>query len=190
LSIKASYDYLDILSHFRRTAEKLKDSRLLKGKLTIGFSMTFNNSGLKVDVEQPDDTDLRAYLTTLRQFIMPSEPTYMADIYSLLQLHLKDEKLKGYLVKSQCFWQDAHERASFGMMHNKRKISPQEIVKLFLYGDIFHGDLDKEKALDALLPHEHGLFKAQFLEFVVRITEQILYVDRIIKKVLDEDLFC
>jgi hypothetical protein len=113
----------------------------------------------------------------------------MGNIYALLQQHLKDEKLKGYLAKSQIFWQNLHERASIGMIYNKKQVSPQEITKLFLYGDIFHGDLKREKALDSLLPHEHGLFKSQFLEFIFRATEQILYVDRIIGKALEENLF-
>jgi hypothetical protein len=189
LITKLDSDFIEIFKHFHRTAGKLRESRLLKEKFTIGFTLTLSQSGPQVTVKQPDETDLKAYLTTFRQFIMQKEPTYMGDIYTLLQLHLKDEKLKGYLAKSQDFWQNAHERASIGMIYNKKQVSPQEISKLFLYGDIFHGDLEKEKAIDSLLPHEHGLFKSQFLEYILRATDQILYVDRIIGKALGENLF-
>lgn len=189
MTTKPDTDFMDIFKHFHRTARKLRESRLLKEKFTIGFTLTLGQAGPQVTVTQPDETDLKAYLTTFRQFIMQTEPTYMGDIYTLLQQHLKDEKLKGYLAKSQGFWQNAHDRASFGMIYNKKQVSPQQILKLFLYGDIFHGDLEKEKALDALLPHEHGLFKSQFLEFILRATEQILYVDRIIGKALEKNLF-
>ncbi|TFG75548.1 MAG: hypothetical protein E4H21_08560 [Thermodesulfobacteriales bacterium] len=190
MSTKPSANYIETLKRFRRKAAELRESKLIKENFSVGFTMTWKASGLQVSVKEPDDTSLRAYLTTFRQFIMQKERINIDKVYTILQEHLKDEKLKGYLAKSQVYWQNACKKASFGMIYNKKHISPQEITDLFLYGDIFHGDQEKEVALNALFPHERNLFKCQFLEFVLRATEQILYVDRIIGKALDDDLFC
>jgi len=181
--------YLETYKRFHKKATELRESKLLPQILSVGFSVKGNQSGFSLTVKKPDETDLRAYLTTFRQFIMKSERIYMDGIYGTLQEHLGDEKFKGYLNKSKVLWQKAHNEAGIALIYNGRELSPLEITDLFLYGDIFHSDVKKEAALNELPPPLRDLFMFQFLEFIHRATIQILYVDQIVNKALEENLF-
>ena len=182
-------DYRETLSRFHEKASILRESKLLRANFTTGFSVTWNESGLQVTAKQPEDTNLLAYLTTFRQFILKGERINLDKIYVLCQAHLKDDKLKGYLLKSQGFWKKASSEASVALIFNGREMTPWEISDLFLYGGLFHGDKKKEEFLRALLPHELNFFMFQFLEFVQRTTDQILYVDNFIVVALKDGLF-
>ena len=139
--------------------------------------------------KRPEDTNLLAYLTTFRQFILRGERINLDRIYELCRAHLNDDKMKGYLLKSQGFWKKASNEASIALIFNGREMAPWEIADLFLYGGIFHSDKKKEEFLRALLPHELNFFMFQFLEFVQRTSYQILYVDNFIVVALKDGLF-
>jgi hypothetical protein len=182
-------DYVETLNRFHEKSTELRESELLKETDSIKLTMTFNESGLQSTIKQPEDTNLRAYLTIFRQFILKRELTNMDNIYELCQAHLKDDRLKGNLAKSQELWHNAFNRATSRMVYNGRILSPEEVTDLFLYGGMFHSDPDKERFLKALLPHEYNIFRWQFLELITRASKQIFYVDNVIVGGLKDGLF-
>ena len=182
-------NYTETLNRFHEKVKELRESKLLKEGLSVKHTLSWNESGFQSTIKQPDDTDLRAYLTTFRQFVLVRERTNLDKIYELCHTHLKDDRLKGYLAKSQELWKNAFETASVGMIYNGKEMSPEDATNLFLYGGIFHGDPDKELFLKTLLPHEYNSFRWLFLEFIMRASKQIFYVDDVVVVALKDGLF-
>jgi hypothetical protein len=182
-------DYIDKLNRFHEKATKLRESKLLKETDTIKFTMTFNESGVQTTIKEPEDTNLRAYLTIFRQFILKKEPTNLDRIYELCEAHLKDDRLKRNLKKSQELWHNAFNRATLRMIYKGRVLTPEEVTDLFLYGGMFHSDPEKEQFLKALPPREYNIYRWQFLELITRASKQILYVDAQVVGALKDGLF-
>ncbi len=138
---------------------------------------------------QPDETELRAFLLTFRQFISKKEPIFIYRIYNLCQKSLVNDKFKEHLIKSRSIWEHAQKSCGINLIFNGQKISPEFAVDLWVNGYYFHSDEKKLKTLRDMLLPGRMLSRFQFLSFIQDATRQILYLDNIIKISFKEGYF-
>lgn len=187
---KNTDDHLKILKSFHSKAAELRESALLKKRFSTKLTIKMNQiNGFSMEVQEPDETDLRSYLLSFRQFFLDGEPVFLNRVYNICLMHLKHEPYKKYLVKSREIWKHTFRQAGIPLLIDNKEISPEYAMKLFLYGHYFHTDSEKAEALSALLPHEYIFTRHLFLDFVLTATRQILYVDNIVSDALKRDLF-
>lgn len=79
-------EWTDLVARFLTRARQLSELRF---KLSTG---------------QPDEDDLRSFLLTLRQFLMPSEPVFLFRMFNLAHKHLTSEELRTDLAASRKEW--------------------------------------------------------------------------------------
>jgi len=178
------------LEKFHETVRELKSTSLMKKGLSS--SMTIRGKGLDIwfDTEKwPEEEELRSFLLTFRHFVAEKEDVSINRIFNLCQQKLTDDKLREYLVKTRGIWKRAHETVGIDMVYQGKKQAPEQITKLWLSGTYFHKDEDKRTILKGLLFPQTILFKHQFLSFLVEATRMVLYVDGIVKKVLNDGLW-
>jgi len=142
--------------------------------------------GLRFISREPDETSLKAFLLTFRQFISEKEPIFMNKIYNLCQKHLTNDRMREYLVKSREVWKNTLKSTGILVFYNKCELTPEYITDLWINGYYFHSDPEKWITLKKILPHEKMLVKFQFLNFLLDATTQVLYLDNIIRASIRE----
>ncbi len=181
---------VDLLHLYRAKVEELRNSRLLQEGFNPGLTINWNKmQGLRFVSREPDETSLRAFLITFRQFVLNNEPIFINKIYNLCHKYLISDKLKEYLIKSRKDWKEAQKSTGIILVYNKRELNPEFITDLWINGYYFHCDQKKLTILNKILPHEKMLIKFQFLNFLLDATRQVLYMDNIINASLKEGLF-
>jgi len=178
------------LNLFQAKAEELRDSKLLRKGFDLNVTINWNKmQGINFMARQPDETELRAFLLTFRQFISKKEPIFIYRIYNLCQKSLVNDKFKEHLIKSRSIWEHAQKSCGINFIYNGQKISPEYAVNLWVNGYYFHSDEEKLKTLHYMLPPGRMLSRFQFLSFIQDATRQILYLDNIIKISFKEGYF-
>jgi hypothetical protein len=181
---------VDQLYLYRARAEELINSRLLREGFNPGFTISWNRiQGLRFSSKEPDETCLRSFLITFRQFVTEREPVFIFKIYNICQKHLTGDKLKEYLFKSRKAWINSLKTTGIMLVYNNREMSPESINDLWINGYYFHSDERKYLFLRSLLPYERMLIRSIFLNFLLDATKQVLYINNIIKAGLNEGLF-
>lgn len=181
---------IDQLHLYRARATQLRNSRLIKEGFNPGLTINWNKmQGLRFISKEPDETSLRSFLLTFRQFVSEKEPVCVNRIFNLCHRHLISDKLKEYLIKSRRAWKNSLKGTGIMLIYNKRELTPEFITDLWINGYYFHSDPKKLTILNKILPHERMLIRFQFLNFLLDATKQVLYVDNIINVALKEGLF-
>jgi len=143
---------------------------------------------IRFETEWPEENDLRSFLLTFRHFIANNEDVFLNRIFNLCQQKLTDDKLRKYLAGEQKIWKKVHETVGLDIVYQGKRQTPEQITQLWLSGTYFHKDEDKRSVLRGLPYPQLMLFRHQFLSYLVEATRIIFYVDRIVEKVLTEDL--
>ena len=176
------------LELFRERVEVLRTTDLIKKGFGYKFTMAFGEKGVGVKITGFKEDDLRSYLTAFRHFILKNSPVYLNKIYNDLRKNVTDDEVKKMLNRNRDHWLQIHRQGAMGLTYNKKNITPEFAVNLFIKGEYFHLNEDKREFLKNL-PYPFDMyFKHQFISFLATATLHIRFIDSIIAKVFKENL--
>ncbi len=139
---------------FTRRVEELEKTPLYMKKgvpdLGVGLSMSYKRGEhFRVAARGPDENDLRAALTIIRQFYMDREPVFVNRIYNLCTRGIKSSEtdpvrsewannLKKLLEEQRGIWRVAHQRCGgFRLVIDGKDVRPEEAWDLWINGHYF-----------------------------------------------------
>lgn len=172
--------------------EELYNSRLLRNGFSPSFSINWNHlKGLNVMNAEPDEEDLRSYLTTYRKFVSEESPIFIQKIFNLCHQFLLSDNLKNELIVARKSWTSQLKTGFMNLNYNGKDISPEYVCDLWLNGLYFHDDLDKFRKLQSVRPFplDYTMIRHMFLDHICQTTKYILFVGYIIKIAFREGLF-
>lgn len=170
----------------------LLDSRLIKSGFSPSFTMNWNHlEGMKIGVSQPNEDDLRSFLTIYRKFISESSPIFIYKIFKVCQLYLLSDQIKNNLIDARRSWGNQLKCGLMKLNINGRELSPEFLCDLWLNAEYFHDDYDKIRHLETLMPSalEYQLIRHNFLDHIWQTTKYILFVGNIIRFAFREGVF-
>ncbi len=191
--MRARYKEMNIkmrLELFREQVVALKERNLMQKGYKASITLTPHREKVwNIEVSWPDEDDLRAFLTVFRLFILDNEPVFLSRIYNICIEHVKDGEVKQSLEKNRRYFHHMHRQGVMGFTYQGNEVTPKDAVDLFINGKYLHiKDEEKRNMLKDLPDLDEGLFKFQFNDFLLQAIKHIFYMDRVIKKVLDENL--
>src|SRR5689334_6969696 len=90
---------------FSHRVEELRQTRFIRSKYSPRFSIQWTQAeGMRYELAEPDEEDLRSLLLTFRQFVPPNEPVFLSCLYNLLYAALSSDQLRGFLLLSRDGW--------------------------------------------------------------------------------------
>ena len=144
--------------------------------------------GMEMEFVHPDEELLRSYLMIFRLFMLKKEPIHLNRIYNICHKVITSEKIRGYLIDSRKHWKESQKSTGIKIKFNNREMTPEYVMDLLINGYYFHNDTEKYQELSKYMPYVQMIAKNQFLFFLKDATQQILYLNHIIKFCLREDL--
>jgi hypothetical protein len=120
---------------------------------------------------------------------------YLPIIYNILQLRLPDCELKESLKVSRELWKSANEVASLQLVRSKIipskpgktedfPVTPKDIWDMWINGKYFHNDTEKKADLISFAGWAEGLVKYGFIDYLIKVTKEINYVELAIREAL------
>jgi hypothetical protein len=163
--------------------EQLKTSRLVQRRPDIGLQVNWTpEEGMRTEVQQPEEEELRSFLLTFRKFVSQGEDAYFNAICNIAERRLENVDLKVRLRKARELWKHAMRTGPMGIVDDDdRTITPEYVVDLFINGRYFHNDAQKEAELKRLLP---DLVRYQFLAAILDTTKAVFAVGEVIRVAL------
>ena len=179
------------LTLFRKRTAELENLRLIQSGANMQFRLSWDiESKLRYEATEPDEDDLRSFLLLFRQFISTSEPVYINRIFNDCLQYLNDDLLKGEINKARDSW---HKRINAGpvkiLRQDRRPISPEYMLDLWINGYYFHNDPSKAEELENLLTQPVSLARMQFLNDFVALVPIVQYMGNVVAHCLDSQLF-
>lgn len=190
---KQDWTLFEKIDLFRKDAEKIRNTKLLKNK---GLKANFNIVRGSVHVweillEELDEEEFRSFVLNFRNFIRENSPYNLSRIYNILTSPdgLRDEKLKNDVIKAKDSWKADQNLISIKLKLNGEHITPKEITKLYINANYFHPeDKEKREKLDSLDSFHEKLFRHNFYNYIVRAANHVAYLDSIMNKAIRENL--
>lgn len=170
----------DKLSLFNHKAEELKRTRLLKNGFNPSITIDYEKmKGVRFDVHEPDEDDLRSFLILFRQFFLKNEPIFLNSIYTICHQNFTSQKIKEDLIEAKKIWKKSLK--SFGLVYifNGQELTPEYITDLWINGYYFHNDQEKVALLKRLRLVQ-PIVRYYFFHHLVEGTKQVLYLSNII----------
>jgi len=181
------------LELFLTRADELRETQLIKKGFKSSFSFGSNRieNSFKVSGFEPDEDDLRSFLTIYRKFISNDSPVFMNKIFNICQLYLKDEQIKSNLIQARQHWNDEFTKGFMNLNINQKKYTPEEIMDLWINAVYFHDDLEKIKLLENIMSNIffYTIIRQIFFSLINETTRQIFYVSNSISFGLKNFLF-
>ena len=176
------------LELFRDRVEVLRTTNLMKKGFKYTFTIAFGEKLGGVKITGFEEDELRSYLMTFRHFVLKNSPVYLNKIYNNLRKNVTDDEVKKMLNRNRDHWLQIHRQGVMGLTYDKKNITPEFTVNLFITGEYFHLNGDEREFLKNLSYPWNMYFKHQFIDFLVKATKHIRFIDSIIAKVLKENL--
>src|SRR3712207_4246272 len=96
---------------FLQRAKALLDTDLLKSGFKPGWSLNFNFlEPAKLDIKEPDETHLEAFLLRFRHFVADKEPVFISRIYNICFRESSEGKYKAQLADAYRGWKRTKHR--------------------------------------------------------------------------------
>jgi hypothetical protein len=139
------------LELFHARVEELQRFRLLQKEFDISFKMEFSNlkgrGYMAAESSEPDDEELRSFLTLFRQFMSDNEPIHLEGIYNILFQYITNDELKERLKEARQAWKESLR--GYGTLifedgsGNRREMTPELATDIWINGFYFHSDIKK-----------------------------------------------
>src|SRR5258706_4434312 len=148
------------LELFLALAMELATSDLAKKGFGYEYTETWSKAeGIrqKLDqpgLDQPGDTDLRAFLTTFRKFILKDSDVYLPVIHGICYRRLTREDYREDLGKMNTKWHKLFESGWMRLTINGREFPPEYTLDVYLNGKYIHDDLNYAEELAQLEQHD------------------------------------
>lgn len=177
------------LVKFCEAVQELKGTNTMKKGLSSNMTIKFDGSEVRFETEWPEEDDLRSFLLTFRQFVMPREDLFLDHIFNTCYQKLIDIKMKERLAEARKAWKKINKRSGLVILTHKGKtFTPREVVNLWLSGSYFHKDEEKRAVLKELPYSQLMMFKHQFMLFLLQATRIICHVEKNVEMALNNGL--
>jgi hypothetical protein len=148
------------------------------------------NEGVNLEVQEPDEDDLKSFLLTFRHFTMNDEATYFYKVYNtaykLLKPSLTNEKEQ--LAKAYAEWQKA-ETGLEGFLVDGEALTPMFVLDLYINGKYFHNDPEHREKLKQFEAMPIQLDKMRFLLSLQDFTHILIWLGNFVGYGLKNDWF-
>lgn len=98
-------------------------------------------AGMSIGCSQPDEDDLRSFLTIFRKFISQESPIYIYKIFNLCQQHIMDDNIKHDLAEARRGWGNQLKYGFMKLTFNGKDLAPEFLNDLWINAVYFHDDL-------------------------------------------------
>jgi hypothetical protein len=171
------------LQLFIARVEELLERRLVtSGNLSANLNIKWAvDQPLSFRSSEPDDEDLRSFLTVFRQFVMKSEPVFVNYIVNVLMRELAGGIWRQHLDEARNHWTRSFKDGSRKLIINERHLSPETVLDWWINGQYFHSDERKRKELASLDPMSRVFARSNFLGALVDTTRYVAYVAHLAK---------
>jgi hypothetical protein len=179
---------------FIATVNELTERRFFPDGLNaFNFTIRVDSETQEIltTIQEGDQEDFRAFLTTFRKFLLEGEPSHIYSILKICRRYVKPEETDfvEFLDASKKIWQEIYEHGMIKMKRGKLELSPKYVINLWL-STIFHGDdLEKRKQLQELLEDRVPAVKIQLLWSLPTITNFILRFNDALRISLERNLY-
>jgi hypothetical protein len=167
------------IDFFIGRVEELEKTPLMSRGTGLGMGLSVKykiGEGMQLTRQEPDENNLKAALTTIRQFHLNKEPVFVKRISNICMKALKEKekdpaleeraaKLRDLLEAERRKWKAA-QRGEVAIKFNGKDISPEDAWDVWINGQYFHGDPEKKAILDSLWEPVGSFVRYNFLIFV------------------------
>lgn len=167
---------------FLRRVEELHGTRLVRsGELRSSLNLSAaRDQPLSLTTHNPDEDDLRSFLLTFRQFISKSEPIELGKIANLLFRRLTGDEPRTHLANARARYHKELRMGAMAFVLNDERMTPEEVLDLWINGRYFHNDSRKAAAIDALDPMSRVFVRHLFLDVLVEATRYVIFLANVI----------
>jgi hypothetical protein len=176
---------VDQLRLFVHRADELRQTRLVRTSgLNCDFSFHFDQKSFAYTFPLIDEDDLRSFLLTFRQFVMPGEPVFIRRVHNIACQHITSDELRAAMRGAGKAWSGTLRSCGFALNIHGRAITPEHVLDLYINGHYFHTDEQKRAELNGYGMPDRLLVKTQLLNFLVRATMAIVHTRHILRAAL------
>jgi len=179
----------DRLQLYMEQLAELGRRRLFQEGIDFNFAIKYEApSGTLLTLDQPDEDSLRAYLVSLRPFILNDEAVHLYSVYRLCWRHVRSSELRWRLASWRTKWKQVDKTAGgLRVVIDDEELISAEVFDVWVNA-IFHVDVEKRQRLAAMDGIDAMLFRQVFGNFIVRSTIQIIELSWIVEDALRDDL--
>jgi len=121
---------------------EILDTRLIRSGYNPSFTLNWNYlEGMKIGGSEPNQDDLRSFLTIYRKFISQESPFFINKIFNLCQQHLLSEQMKNDLVGVRSKWSNELKYGFMGLKIDGRDLSPGFLCDLWINAVYFGNNI-------------------------------------------------
>lgn len=177
LSSSENFDH-----YVKRAEELIAESLVTSGTFNVQLKLTFDRTeGFSASSREPDETQLRSYLLTLRKFVSADEPVFVNAIQQQLYVLVRSDEFKRRLGVGRAQWRRACcGEAGFVIVENGQRLEPETVMDLWINGLYFHNDSRKEAAIERLDPLGRLISRHAFLNQVITASNYVLFLAQVI----------
>jgi hypothetical protein len=144
------------------------------------LTIKFDQQRLGMQVGQPDEDDLKAFLVTFRSFVSNDEPVHVNGVYNVLWREMQGDRAREELAKARSMWKAACQSGALALNVDGKQVKPEDILDFWVNGIYFHSDKRKRAALETLGPLGVPLARYKFLDHLVIGTRYVFYLRQVI----------
>ncbi|MCL6512225.1 MAG: hypothetical protein K6U78_16255 [Anaerolineae bacterium] len=182
------------LEVFLSCVEELRERPfVLDGLFKFCFHVSFDHDSgqLRCEFQEANQEYFRSFLLTLRKFIMNNEPANIDSILNICRKYVKNNKkeLLKELKELKVIWSYQYRKGIIQMQTDGLNLTPEYVLDLWINGQYFHSDPDKERKLKDLLAYELPSVKVQLLWSLPILTQTVFYIGGVVSKALRQEAF-
>lgn len=163
------------VDHYVSRADALTATRLLDGKFSPGFQINFQqNQPLQVVVNDPDESDLKAFLMDFRHFILQGEPVFIGHIHGICFRKCSEGELRRVMGETYRTWKNSRKEGPVKFVLNEETMEPARLLDLWIHGLYFHTDERKFQELQRLIAQGAPFTRHLFLDYLMTTTSYIV----------------
>ena len=186
------FSHREQLELFLARSTELYEARILRSGYHPSFSFGWNHiEGMKIGCTEPNEDDLRSFLTIYRKFISQDSPVFINKVFNICQRFLSSEQIKEELIEVREKWSNELRYGFMGLNIDNVDLNPEKLCDLWLNAAYFHDDADKIRELESLMPNimSYVLVRQNFLNHLWQTTKYILYIAYLVRVSFKENLF-
>lgn len=113
-------------------AEELLGLRLVRsGDLRSSFNLNASNAaGVSLEIHNPDEEDLRSFLTTFRKFISNDEPIFLDRVAKRLWQRIESDEIRAALASHRAAYEQSQRVGQMGVIVNSTTFKPSDTLDL------------------------------------------------------------
>jgi hypothetical protein len=171
-------DEWETLQDFARYAAKLEKNALVQEGIPSSLNVNWTaGEGLKVDTKLPSDEQIDGLLMKLRPFLLVKDtPTNFNRVRNIVRKAANNQRVRDHLDTLQYLYSGERQQSLFvagaySKETDPRIINSDEMLQIWLNGERFHQEKEKEKILNAM----HGIMppESSIALFLFLITDKV-----------------